>query len=224
MHRISAVSRTFWHSLSRCFPVGVILELCSTFFPLRNLWYPQRLHKRTTTQWRMWQNIQFPNADGQMLMTRIKNLIPPQTGLFHKKQPEKVPNPPYSDYVENHVQEPRFLFAAISVLNYSISLWICIRGHQLRDVRLHKCFWSQFASQPYWRDPKCPQRNQRVQFATILFEASCLWMCGQLKKKTKKHEMTQSHEHPVAGNWPQISLVLLQSFVSGSINCRFHSC
>lgn len=45
-------------------------------------------------------------------------------------------------------------------------------------------------------------------------------MCGQLKKKS--HGMTQSHEHPVAANWPQISLVLPRSFVSGSINCRFH--
>lgn len=32
-------------------------------------------------------------------------------------------------------------------------------------------------------------------------------MCGQLKKKSR--EVTQSHEHPVVGNWPQISFFCL---------------
>lgn len=37
------------------------------------------------------------------------------------------------------------------------------------------------------------------------------------------HEVTQSHELTMAGNWPHINLFSRWLVVSGSINCRFHS-
>lgn len=48
--------------------------------------------------------------------------------------------------------------------------------------------------------------------------------CECVVSLKKARAKTQSHEHPTAGNWPQINLFLPQSFVSTSINCRFPSC